>query len=62
MQQSNVLLRFHGVVDGLGYNPAIFDDERVGPVAHTRMLSLGRKRFVVPACLLMMSTPLQLFR
>ena len=42
MQQSDVLLRFHGVVDGLGYNPAIFDDERVGPVAHTRMLSLGR--------------------
>ena len=28
------------VVDGLGYNPAIFDDERVGPVAHTRMLNL----------------------
>src|SRR5512146_776985 len=36
-----VLFRFHGVVDGLGHNPAIFDEKRVGAVAHTRMLSFG---------------------
>jgi hypothetical protein len=36
------LLRFHGVVDGLRHDPPIFDNERVGAVAHTRMLGFGR--------------------
>src|SRR5215469_16085442 len=38
---SKCLSRFHGVVNGLGHDPAIFDDERVGAVAHTRMLGFG---------------------
>jgi hypothetical protein len=36
------LLFFCGMVDGLGHDPAILDHERVGAVAHTRMLSFGR--------------------
>ena len=29
------------IVDGLGRDPAIFDDERVGTVAHTGVFSFG---------------------
>ena len=33
------LFCFDRVVDGLGRDPAIFDDERVGTVAYTRVFS-----------------------
>ena len=34
------LLRFDGVVDSLGHDPAVFYDKRVGSVAHTGILGL----------------------
>jgi hypothetical protein len=37
------LLFFCGMVDGLGHDPAILDHERVGAVAHTRMLGFVRR-------------------
>jgi hypothetical protein len=38
---ANTLSRFRGVVDGLGYDPAIFDDERGGAVVHTHRHGFG---------------------